>query len=80
MRSLVSMERSIASRGHARVQGASSQRFCGDAVKVGVCVWSPRITWIGRRQSARGFLWGEGVEISDHVVDQVYMGVRGECW
>ena len=23
---------------------------------------------------------GEGVEISDQVVDQFYMGVRGGCW
>ena len=43
-------------------------------------VGSTRIAWIGRRQSARGCLRGEGVEISDQVVDQFYMGVRGECW
>ena len=51
-----------------------------DVVGAGVFVWSPRISWLDHRQSARGCLWGEGVEISDQVVDQFYMGVRGECW
>ena len=60
--------------------GRAARGFAGDAVKVGACVWSARISWIGRRQSARMFLWGEGVEISDQVVDQIYMWVRGECW
>ena len=27
----------------------------------------------------RAPVWG-GVEISDQVVDQIYMGVRGGCW
>ena len=63
-----------------RSRGQAAGDFARDAIEVGVCVWSPRISWIGRRQSARGCLWGEGVEISDQVVDQFYMGVRGECW
>ena len=41
-----------------------------------------RMPWIGRRQSARGCLWGEGVEISDQVVGQFYLGCEmnvGAC-
>ena len=65
--------------GSCKVQGASSHSCVGDAVEVGVHMWSPRISWIGRRESARGCLWGE-VEISGQVVGQFYMGVRGGCW
>jgi len=61
-------------------RGQAAGDFARDAIEVGVCVWSPRISWIGRRQGAREFLCVWGVEISDQVVDQNYMGVRGECW
>ena len=61
-------------------RGQAAGDFARDAIEVGVCVWSPRISWIVRRQSAREFLCVEGVEISSQVVDQNYMGVRGECW
>ena len=63
-----------------RSRGQAAGDFARDAIEVGVCVWSPRISWIGRRLSAREFLCVEGVEISNQVVDQNYMGVRGECW
>ena len=63
-----------------RSRGQAAGDFARDAIEVGVCVWSPRISWIGRHQGARGFLCVWGVEISDQVVDQNYMGVRGECW
>jgi len=49
-------------------------------VEDSVCVLALWISWIGRRQGAREFLCVWGVEISDQVVGQIYMGVRGECW
>ena len=61
-------------------RGQAAGDFARDAIEVGVCVWSPRISWIGRRQGAREFLCVWGVEISDQVVDHNCMGVRGECW
>ena len=79
MRSLLCGEVHVELRS-CKVQGASGHSCVGDAVEVGVRMWSPRISWIGRRQGAREFLCVWGVEISDQVVDQFYMGVRGGCW
>ena len=53
-----------------RSRGQAAGDFARDAIEVGVCVWSPRISWIGRRQSERELLCVEGVEISNQVVDQ----------
>ena len=65
-----------------KVQGASSQRLCGRCGRGRRLRVVTRIPWIGRRQSARGCLWGEGVEISDQVVSQFYLGCEmnvGAC-
>ena len=60
-------------------RGRAAGDFARDAIKVGVCVWSPGYRGLAAAGVREGVCGGR-VEISDQVVDQFYMGVRGGCW
>ena len=60
-------------------RGRVARGFAGDAVKVASACGHPGYRGLAAARVREGFCGGR-VEISDQVVDQIYMGVRGECW
>ena len=63
-------------------RGRAARGCAGGAVEVGVCVWSPGYRGLAAARVREGACGGEGVEISDQVVDEFFWGCEmnvGAC-